>query len=228
MTSPVFPTVVPYTPPPQVTPKKRRKLLFFDRAKLLVFLVVLFGFLVSKYHADVPYVTWGGALSHVLSNSWFLLAIGGVEVLRQVHYLMCEGAAGYNHFWSYKVFGGWDRFWTRRNPWLRFRLQRIVKTLMIMALLFWILSATWNVSFLTAINDAPSRIVGIMFGQQQSLPFIFTIMMTLLFSVGQFAAIFWFMSRGGTDILLPEEVETRFADVWSFCYASMGVVPMVR
>jgi cell division protease FtsH len=214
MTSPVFPTVVPYTPPPQVVPKKRRKLLFFDRAKLLVGLVVLFGFLVSKYHADVPYVTWGGAFNHVLRNSWFLLAIGGVEVLRQVHYLMCEGAAGYNHFWSYKVFGGWDRFWSRRNPWLRFRSQRIVKTIMIMALLFWILSATWNVSFLTAINDAPSRIVGIMFGQQQSLPFIFTIMMTLLFSVGQFAAIFWFMSRGGTDILLPEEVETRFADVW--------------
>ncbi len=214
MTSPAFPTVVPYTPPPSVVPKVRRKLLFFDRAKLIVGLVALFGFLVSKHHADVPYVTWGGAFQHVLRNSWLLLAIAGVEVLRQVHYLVSEKVAGYNHFWSYKVFGGWDRFWTRRNPWLRFRLQRIVKTLMVMAVIFWILSATWNVSFLQAINDAPSRIVSIMFGSEQRLPFIFSILMTLVFSVGQFAAIFWFMSRGGTDILLPEEVETRFSDVW--------------
>ena len=214
MTSPTFPTVIPYTPPPSVVPKVRRKLLFFDRAKLIVGLVVLFGFLVSKYHADVPYVTWNGAFQHVLRNSGFLLALAGVELLRQIHYLVSEKAAGYNHFWSYKVFGGWDRFWSRRNPWLRFRLQRIVKTLMFMTVIFWILSATWKVSFLTAINDAPSRIVSIMFGTEQRLPFIFTIMMTLLFSVGQFVAIFWFMSRGGTDILLPEEVDTRFADVW--------------
>lgn len=214
MTSPTFPTVIPYTPPPTVVAKPRRKLMFFDRAKLLVFLAVIFAFLVSKYHADIPYVTWSGAFNHVLRNSWLLLALCGVEFVRQIHYVVSERVAGYNHFFSYRMFGGWDRFWTRRNPWLRFRLQRMVKTLMVMALIVWILSNLWNISFLQAINDAPSRVAKALFGSEQRLPFIFSIMLTLLMSVGQFAAIFWFMSRGGTDILLPEEVDTRFTDVW--------------
>ena len=214
MTSPTFPTVIPYTPPPSVVAKPRRKLMFFDRAKLLVFLVVIFAFLTSKYHADIPYVTWSGAFQHVLRNSWLLLALGGVEILRQIHYLVSERVAGYNHFFSYKLFGGWDRFWTRRNPWLRFRLQRMFKTLMVMAFIVWVLSNIWNISFLQAINDAPSRVAKALFGSEQRLPFLFQIMLTLLLSVGQFAAIFWFMSRGGTDILLPEEVDTRFSDVW--------------
>ncbi len=214
MTSPNFPTVVPYVPPPTVVPKPRRKLLFFDRAKLLLALTAFFGFLVSKYHADVPYVTWGGAFSHVLRNSWFLLTLAGLEALRQVHYFISEKTPGYNHFWSYKVFGGWDRFWSRRNPWLRFRLRRMVKSLIVVALIFWGLSNLWNVPFLQAMNDAPSRIANALFGSEQRLPFIFSIMLTLVLSVGQFAAIFWFMSRGGTDVLLPEEVETRFTDVW--------------
>ena len=40
------------------------------------------------------------------------------------------------------------------------------------------------------------------------------IAMTLVFTVGQFAAIFWFMSRGGTETYQPDEVDTRFSDVW--------------
>lgn len=214
MTSPTFPTVVPYTPPPTVLPKPRRKLMFFDRAKILVGLVAIFGFLVSKYHADIPYVTWSGAFQHTLRNSGILTAIGAIEIARQGHYLISERVPGYNHFFSYRLFGGWDRFWTRRNPWLRFRLQRMVKTVMVMALIVWLLSNLWNISFLQTINDAPSRVAGALFGSEQRLPFIFSIMLTLVLSVGQFAAIFWFMSRGGTDILLPEEVDTRFSDVW--------------
>ena len=86
MTSPTFPTVVPYTPPPTVVAKPRRKLMFFDRAKILVGLVAIFGFLTSKYHADIPYVTWSGAFLHTLRNSAALMTIGAIEVLRQVHY----------------------------------------------------------------------------------------------------------------------------------------------
>ena len=30
----------------------------------------------------------------------------------------------------------------------------------------------------------------------------------------QFVAIFWFLSRGGVDTYFPDDIKTRFADVW--------------
>ena len=39
-------------------------------------------------------------------------------------------------------------------------------------------------------------------------------MVILLFVVLQFAAIFWFLSRGGVDVYYPDDIKTRFTDVW--------------
>ena len=36
----------------------------------------------------------------------------------------------------------------------------------------------------------------------------------LLFVVLQFVAIFWFLSRGGVDVYYPDDIKTRFTDVW--------------
>ena len=30
----------------------------------------------------------------------------------------------------------------------------------------------------------------------------------------QFVALFWFMSRGGVDVYFPDDIKTRFSDVW--------------
>ena len=46
------------------------------------------------------------------------------------------------------------------------------------------------------------------------LPFVLQIVLLLLIVVGQFAAIFWFMSRGGVDVYYPDDIKTRFSDVW--------------
>src|SRR6202035_5336532 len=46
------------------------------------------------------------------------------------------------------------------------------------------------------------------------LPFVIQIIFTLLFVVLQFAALFWFMSRGGVDVYYPDDIKTRFSDVW--------------
>ena len=36
----------------------------------------------------------------------------------------------------------------------------------------------------------------------------------MLFLIIQFAALFWFLSRGGVDVYYPDDIKTRFADVW--------------
>ena len=46
------------------------------------------------------------------------------------------------------------------------------------------------------------------------LPFVLQLMVILLVVVGQFAAIFWFLSRGGVDVYYPDDIKTRFTDVW--------------
>src|SRR5690242_5021223 len=39
-------------------------------------------------------------------------------------------------------------------------------------------------------------------------------MFTLLFVLIQFVALFWFLSRGGVDVYYPDDIKTRFSDVW--------------
>ena len=46
------------------------------------------------------------------------------------------------------------------------------------------------------------------------LPFVVQIVFTLMFVVLQFVALFWFMSRGGVDVYYPDDIKTRFSDVW--------------
>src|ERR1700752_1848372 len=47
-----------------------------------------------------------------------------------------------------------------------------------------------------------------------ALPFALQVAVTLLFVVLQFVALFWFMSRGGVDVYYPDDIKTRFSDVW--------------
>ena len=46
------------------------------------------------------------------------------------------------------------------------------------------------------------------------LPVIVQVIFIVALSILQFVAIFWFMSRGGVDTYYPEDIKTRFTDVW--------------
>src|SRR5437588_6025689 len=46
------------------------------------------------------------------------------------------------------------------------------------------------------------------------MPMVVQVVFIMLIAVGQFAAIFWFLSRGGVDTYMPDDIKTRFADVW--------------
>ena len=38
--------------------------------------------------------------------------------------------------------------------------------------------------------------------------------LTMVVIIGQFVALFWFLSQGGVDTYMPDEIKTRFSDVW--------------
>ncbi len=194
-------------------PRTRPKLMFFDRVKVLVILVVLLAFSVAKRHSDIPIMSWGDAIREQLRAKSWILWVAAIEVVRQAHFLLAERSPGYYRFWERKVWGAWGTYWDKRNPWLRYRLGRLVKVVVWTALLAFFFASLWGVTPLQAISEAPSRLWNNPFGSG-GMPWFVPLLITLTFGVGQFALIFWFMSKGGVDTYMPSEVKTRFDDVW--------------
>lgn len=192
----------------------RRRMLFFDRIKVLLIIGLIFFFVIAKRRADIPVMSVGEALREQLRAKTWLVWLAGVEVVRQAHYLISERSAPYHQWWQNKVWHRWAAFAGRRSPWLRYRIARILKVA------FWVMvgafffASRWHVAPTTAIAEAPSRLWNNAFATAQGMPMIIYITFIVSMSILQFAAIFWFMSRGGVDTYMPQEVKTRFADVW--------------
>lgn len=210
-------TMQQHVPPPEDDrlPKTRRRLMFFDRAKIIIILGLIMFLSIAKLHGDLsPIMSWGDAIRDQFRGKWFLFVFAGVEVLRQLHYFVSERSGQYHQWWVKRVWGRWGHFAERRNPWLRFRVERAVKVAFWVLVFCLVASWRWDVSPITALIEAPSRVWNILFGPAQDLPMFVTLIIYVGFAIMQFVAIFWFMSRGGIETYMPEDVKTRFADVW--------------
>jgi len=185
----------------------RKPLSFWDRAKFLVMLGVAFGVLLWAELVDNPIIPFEDALRDTVRSKWWILALGGLEVLRQIHYLISEHSAGWHRFWTQRVFGGVERKTGRLNDWNRFRIARALKYLFLLALLSILVGAMTDTSPVIALLELPSTFVG-------ALPMILQVVFFMFLAVIQFAAIFYFLSRGGTEVYFPDDVKTRFSDVW--------------
>ncbi len=180
----------------------------WDRLKFLLLLTLLFWFFVwSEVSDDNPFNTFGDALDATVRSKWVLFVLFGIEGLRQLHYLVAERKPRYYRFWSDSVFGRWQRRSGRMNDWNRYRIARAAKLLVFLAVVSVIVGTIYDVSPTTALFELPSRI-------WEWLPFVFQLLFAMVFLISQFAALFWFLSRGGIDTYMPEEIKTRFSDVW--------------
>ena len=86
-------------------PPTRRKMFFFDRLKVLVLLAIFLGLTTSQQKTDIPLMTWGEAFRDQLNAKRWVLILGGLEVLRQIHNIISEHSKGWHQFWQKKVFG---------------------------------------------------------------------------------------------------------------------------
>ena len=201
------------TPPPDYAEAQRaerpvrKRMALWDRTKLLVLLGVVWLVFLWSLKSDVVIMSWPDAINETLRTKWWLLALAGVEVLRQLHYFVSERSAGYHHFWTERVFGGIERRTGRLNDWNRYRIARAFKYAVLVAALAVVLGAVFGEAPAAALFGLPGRVLG-------ALPDILRLVLYLVFAVGQFAAIFWFLSRGGVDTYFPDDIKTRFSDVW--------------
>jgi len=191
--------------------EKRSKAAAFDRLRVFL-LVGLLLFVMVAYQLAPPFIGWSEALEIALSTGIGVVFAGLMvfEVVRQLHYYLSEKWAAYNHFWRQKVFGGADKA-TRRwmNDWTRFRIARFFKIF-----IFLMAIGTGVMILVDGISNPVDGLLAIprLVGEYAFF------MVYGIFIVGimilQFGAIFWVLSRGGIDVVFPEDIETRFDSVW--------------
>lgn len=186
--------------------KTRVHLSFYDRIKFLLFFAAVFFVLVWADMAGDETLTFRQAVIDSSYQRWWLFPLFAIEAVRQTHFLIAELAANYHGFWQ-SYFALVDRTVHKLSDWTRFRLSRVIKYIVVIALLSVVLGAIYDETPVRALFLAPQAL-------WSALPIIGQLMFAVVFVIIQFVAIFWFLSRGGIDTYFPDDIKTRFTDVW--------------
>lgn len=177
-----------------------------DRFKFLLIFGLVFLVLVWADMSNNPILNFSDAFKENLNSRWWLLVLTGVEVLRQLHFLAAETLAPYHGAWL-KYFAKVDRTLRRLSDWNRYRLSRAIKFLLYIVLLAIVLGAYYKETPVTALFLAPKAL-------WSAMPMLGQLAFAVFFVLIQFFAMFWFLSKGGIDTYFPDDIRTRFSDVW--------------
>ena len=199
-------------PPPEYKgkgeePLTRKPLTTWDRSKFLVVLGLVWVVLFWATVVDNPIIPVVDAFNESIEDRWWLLVLILLESVRQLHYVVSEHSAAYHQFWTKKIFGSLEKRLGRLNDWNRFRMARVLKYLGLLAIVALILGAANKQSPILALFELPGTI-------WSAMPFVLQMAFSMMFLILQFVALFWFMSRGGVDTYFPDDIKTRFTDVW--------------
>jgi len=186
--------------------KTRVHLSIYDRSKFLILFTVVFFVLVWSALADNPLLNFSDAVIQVRNTKSWLVLLAIVEIIRQIHFLIAELAAPYHGVWQ-KYFTFVDNTLHKLSDWTRYRLSRVIKWILMIFLLSIVLSAIYKETPIRALFLAPKAL-------WSSLPMLGQLLFGVFFVIIQFGAMFWFLSRGGVDTYFPDDIRTRFTDVW--------------
>jgi ATP-dependent Zn protease len=156
--------------------------------------------------ADNPLLSFSDGCIQISKTRWWLFLLFGIEIIRQLHFLLSEILAPYHGFWQ-KYFLWADNLIHKISDWNRYRLSRVIKGLLFVALLAVVLGAIYKETPVKALFLAPKAL-------WSALPTIGQLLFAVVFILIQFFAMFWFLSRGGIDTYFPDDIKTRFSDVW--------------
>jgi cell division protease FtsH len=186
----------------------RKPMALWDRVKFLLLLALVWLILVWAAMASNPLMGFADAARiEARSASWVFILMG-LEVLRQIHFLISEHWAGYYRFWTHTFFGGFERVTHRRlSDWTRFRVWRLLTWLFWIAVIAVVAGKITHTNPAIALLHMPGYI-------WHALPLVFQLVFAMFFLIIQFGALFWFLSRGGVDVYFPDDIKTRFSDVW--------------
>jgi len=189
----------------------RRALVPWDRLKFIILIIVVWFLIVWYQMANNPVLGFSDAARQQLqlgsgAGRWLVLLLG-LEVLRQIYYLITEHSR--HAYRASAGFFGRSEHLTHRaaSDYTRFRLSRAFKWLLLIAVVAVILGLVYHTTPVNGLFQAPATIYHL-------LPDILIFVFYMLLVVAQFGMLFWFLSRGGVDVYNPGDITTRFADVW--------------
>ena len=185
----------------------RAKHSWWDRLKILLGLIALWWILVWATITNNPLEPFRVAAGHEFQTLLWLEVLMGLELVRQIHYLISEHSRRWNHFWSVKVFGQHNFVRRRTNDWTRFHVGRALRVVVFLVILAVILAAFYHTSPAVSLFQVPVALYN-------AIPFIFQLAFAFFFIAFQFIGLFWLLSKGGVDVHYPGDVTTRFSDVW--------------
>ena len=194
-------------PAARVESETRRPSSMWDRVRILLLCSFLFGLFVWSDISSNPILPTRDAISRQLDARWWLLLIVAIELVRQGHYLLSEIWPRWHRLWFHTIFGGFNRRVGRMNDWTRFRLGRVIRLLVILAIVDLIVASLFDLPPANALIEAPARLF-------DYLPLLLQLAFGFVFVIVQFVGLFWFLSRGGIDTYMPDDIDTRFTDVW--------------
>jgi len=204
---PGLPVLAPETAPTLGPVLVRSRSNFWDRSKILLLLFALWWILLWGAKTNNPIEPFSDAARNQVVSLWWVEALFGLEVIRQLHYFISERSPTWNQFWTTRVFGGLHRVTHRISDWNRFRLARVIKVAVWLVILAVILAGFYHTSPFVSLFQVPAAIYS-------ALPLLVQIVFGFSFVILQFVGLFWFLSKGGIDTYYPGDVKTRFTDVW--------------
>jgi cell division protease FtsH len=184
----------------------RKRMELWDRSKL--FLLFVGSWLVLMWVAMAqfdPLISREQAFNQTLRGYWWLLALAALELIRQLHYFVSEHWAFWHRTWT-GLFGRVEKRTGRMNDWTRFRVSRVLKLLFILLIADLLLAKIYHLPPATALIQLPIVIT-------KALPLALQLAFAFFFIIFQFIGLFWFLSRGGVDVYMPDDIKTRFTDV---------------
>jgi cell division protease FtsH len=186
----------------------RKPLGFWDRIKLILLFVGAWLVMLWAALAQFdPHIGSQEAVNQTLRSYWWLLALAAFELVRQIHYLISERSARYHRFWIRSVVGRSEKRFSRMNDWTRYRVARVLKVLFVVLIIDLALAKIYHLPPATALIQLPIALTS-------ALPFIFQLAFSFFFIIFQFVGLFWFLSRGGIDVYMPDDIDKRYSDVW--------------
>jgi len=180
--------------------------MIYDRVKVSALLLGVFYLLVFFKMADNPLVGYMDATRMVFNSYGWLLTLVSLDIIRQLHYFVAERSAKY-----WKVVGRVETLvkapWNRLASFTQYRLLRLFRFIAIAVVGAFVFAAAFDTEPINAWMEA-------LVAFWQALPTILQFVAYLLLAILQFVAIFWFLSKGGVEVLMPEDIKTSFDDVW--------------
>ncbi|HEY7324879.1 MAG TPA: AAA family ATPase, partial [Streptosporangiaceae bacterium] len=188
----------------------RKHLVLWDRVKFSVLIIGVWFIVVWYQMSTDPVLGFKDAAKQQLqvgsgAGRWLIILLA-IEVLRQLYYLVTEHSKPAYRA-SNAAFAGGDKLTHHMNDYTRFRVSRVIKWLIWIAIVAIIFGLIYHTTPIQGLFQVPGTIY-------REAPLLLYVVFIMLLAVGQFAMLFWFLSRGGVDTYNPGDITTRFSDVW--------------